>query len=160
MVWPHSPRGGAPLSPQRARSTSPNFSPESLTATGYQVTKVGVQVWVRARPLLPQEVRQAPMPPILKMYGEQHSGAITVCNPAAQSTAALASSYRSFCVDKSVWSASEQSRGGAPFMSQEDVYANASDAVDYVVNGFNCTVMAYGQMRSGKTYTMFGPERR
>mmetsp|Transcript_64003 Transcript_64003/g.202507 ORF Transcript_64003/g.202507 Transcript_64003/m.202507 type:complete len:323 (+) Transcript_64003:112-1080(+) len=41
---------------------------------------------------------------------------------------------------------------------QEDVYSQVSDHIAAVVGGYNCTVLAYGQTGTGKTYTMLGRE--
>ena len=44
--------------------------------------------------------------------------------------------------------------------TQEDTYEElASNVVDSVLQGFNGTVMAYGQTGTGKTFTIFGSER-
>ncbi|RNF04166.1 putative C-terminal motor kinesin [Trypanosoma rangeli] len=41
--------------------------------------------------------------------------------------------------------------------SQEAVFeATTADLVDSVLQGFNCTLLCYGQCGSGKTYTLFG----
>lgn len=41
--------------------------------------------------------------------------------------------------------------------SQEEVYANtAKDSVLSVLEGYNSTILAYGQTGTGKTYTMEG----
>ncbi|ELR10902.1 kinesin motor domain containing protein [Acanthamoeba castellanii str. Neff] len=43
--------------------------------------------------------------------------------------------------------------------TQEQVYEHiAKETVEDVLNGYNGTVMCYGQTGAGKTYTMFGPE--
>ena len=42
--------------------------------------------------------------------------------------------------------------------SQEDVYTSCGrELVTRVMDGFNATVMAYGQTGAGKTHTMTGP---
>eukprot|EP00474_Spongospora_subterranea_P008795 CRZ09253.1 hypothetical protein [Spongospora subterranea] len=43
------------------------------------------------------------------------------------------------------------------FSQQESVFDDISGIVDEVLEGFNCTVFAYGQTGTGKTYTMQGP---
>ena len=41
--------------------------------------------------------------------------------------------------------------------SQDEVYHRcASDLVSHVLDGYNATVMAFGQTGAGKTYTMTG----
>eukprot|EP00941_MAST-03F_sp_MAST-3F-sp1_P002821 g2821.t1 len=43
--------------------------------------------------------------------------------------------------------------------SQEDVYRyTAKEHVEDALNGFNCTVFAYGQTGAGKSHTMMGPQ--
>ncbi|CAI2386990.1 unnamed protein product [Moneuplotes crassus] len=39
---------------------------------------------------------------------------------------------------------------------QSDVYSFISDAVGGILKGVNCTILAYGQKNTGKSYTMFG----
>eukprot|EP00884_Botryococcus_braunii_P002389 jgi/Botrbrau1/12150/Bobra.0186s0062.2 len=47
-----------------------------------------------------------------------------------------------------------------PDSTQEKLYTNAiAPIVDEVLEGFNCTIFAYGQTGTGKTYTMEGGER-
>ncbi len=47
-----------------------------------------------------------------------------------------------------------------PDSTQEKLYNNAiAPIVDEVLEGFNCTIFAYGQTGTGKTYTMEGGER-
>ncbi|EKX47236.1 hypothetical protein GUITHDRAFT_69951 [Guillardia theta CCMP2712] len=44
--------------------------------------------------------------------------------------------------------------------TQEEVFhVVMKDSVDSVLNGFNATVLAYGQSGAGKTHTMFGTEK-
>lgn len=38
--------------------------------------------------------------------------------------------------------------------SQEDIYKIVKPLVEKVKDGYNCTVFAYGQTGTGKTYTM------
>ncbi|KAF0705698.1 hypothetical protein AaE_014403 [Aphanomyces astaci] len=42
--------------------------------------------------------------------------------------------------------------------SQHDVYGYMQSSVEQVVQGFNCTIFAYGQTGTGKTHTMMGPD--
>ena len=44
--------------------------------------------------------------------------------------------------------------------SQEEVYSRCStDIVARLMEGYNGTIMAYGQTGAGKTYTMSGPDK-
>lgn len=44
--------------------------------------------------------------------------------------------------------------------SQAEVFdAMGADVVDAVLSGYSGTLLAYGMTGSGKTYTMFGPQR-
>ena len=46
-----------------------------------------------------------------------------------------------------------------PTAKQEDIYNTAvKPIVDSVLEGFNGSIMAYGQTSSGKTHTMLGPD--
>lgn len=40
--------------------------------------------------------------------------------------------------------------------TQEDIYQFVAPALSSTLKGFNCTIFAYGQTGTGKTYTMFG----
>lgn len=41
--------------------------------------------------------------------------------------------------------------------SQEEIYEGVvSPLIDFSISGYNCTVFAYGQTGTGKTYTMIG----
>jgi kinesin family protein 11 len=42
--------------------------------------------------------------------------------------------------------------------SQSQLFDFVKDEVAEVINGINCTLFAYGQTNSGKTYTMFGSD--
>lgn len=43
-----------------------------------------------------------------------------------------------------------------PEAAQSDVYQQVQDSVSRVLEGYNSTIMAYGQTSSGKTHSMFG----
>ena len=43
------------------------------------------------------------------------------------------------------------------FVSGKRGTGDGVEAIERVMQGFNCTVFAYGQTGSGKTFTMFGP---
>jgi hypothetical protein len=42
--------------------------------------------------------------------------------------------------------------------TQSNLFDFVKDEVAEVINGINCTLFAYGQTNSGKTYTMFGSD--
>ena len=44
--------------------------------------------------------------------------------------------------------------------TQEDVFEFVKPSIIQVIQGYNCTVFAYGQTGTGKTYTMLGKERQ
>lgn len=44
-----------------------------------------------------------------------------------------------------------------PDSQQVEVYGIIRECTTSVLNGFNSTVLAYGQTSSGKTYSMYGP---
>ena len=48
-----------------------------------------------------------------------------------------------------------------PSSTQEDIYSfGVKEIIDSVLNGYNGTVLAYGQTSSGKTYTAMHTQRR
>lgn len=97
-----------------------------------------INVFVRCRPLTDQEKRL-----VLEVIPERNE--VKVLNRCS----GTGSSYdsRSFFFDQ-VFS---------PEARQEDVYRTVvRPLIDQVLLGFNCTVFAYGQTGTGKTYTMEG----
>ena len=63
----------------------------------------------------------------------------------------LAGWTRDFCFDRVLWP--EQS-------TQETLFEEVGEkAIEYVMNGFNCCIFAFGQTSSGKTHSMFGKVR-
>ena len=65
---------------------------------------------------------------------------------------------------RSVWVGPDESSGHSyavdavlsPDASQADVYAHASGLVDAVMQGYNATILAYGQTGAGKTHSVMG----
>lgn len=57
-----------------------------------------------------------------------------------------------FCFDYSFSSFNKMRKSGR----QEDVYAQLGSFITDALNGFNCSVLAYGQSGSGKSYSMIG----
>lgn len=44
--------------------------------------------------------------------------------------------------------------------TNDELYSNeVQPIVEQVINGYNCTIFAYGQTSSGKTYTMLGTKQ-
>ncbi|EGG24817.1 kinesin-1 [Cavenderia fasciculata] len=47
-----------------------------------------------------------------------------------------------------------------PETTQEDIFQQLQSTIDDILNGYNGTILCYGQTSSGKTFTMFGPDDR
>ncbi|KAK2997456.1 hypothetical protein RJ639_024521 [Escallonia herrerae] len=116
------------------------------SASGRQHDKekgVNVQVIVRCRPLSDDEVRV-------------HTPVVITCNDHRREVAAVQNIAnkqidRTFMFDKVFGPASQQ----------KDLYEQAvSPIVFEVLEGYNCTIFAYGQTGTGKTYTMEGGGRK
>ncbi|MCO5586466.1 hypothetical protein L7F22_040406 [Adiantum nelumboides] len=120
---------------------SPLFpaSPLSSASPKEKEKGVNVQVLLRCRPLNEDELRiNAPQ--------------VILCNDARREVI-IASKLidRTFTFDK-VFGQQAQ---------QKDLYDQAiSPIVNEVLEGFNCTIFAYGQTGTGKTYTMEGAARK
>ncbi|CAN6692561.1 unnamed protein product [Malus baccata var. baccata] len=104
---------------------------------------VNVQVLVRCRPLSEDEVRV-------------HTPVVISCNEGRREVAAIQNIAnkqidRTFAFDKVFGPASQQ----------KELYDQAvSPIVNEVLEGYNCTIFAYGQTGTGKTYTMEGGARK
>ena len=46
----------------------------------------------------------------------------------------------------------------SPHVQQDELFQEVEDLVQSAVDGYNVTIMAYGQTGAGKTYTMYGGE--
>lgn len=67
--------------------------------------------------------------------------------------------FVSFCVVFTLTTVHKQVFG--PSAQQKDLYDQAIvPIVHEVLEGFNCTIFAYGQTGTGKTYTMEGDSKR
>ncbi|CAL5200221.1 unnamed protein product [Lathyrus oleraceus] len=142
-------RGGGlvPLSPsQTPRSTDKPVrdlrSAESNSSSYSKYDKekgVNVQVLVRCRPLNEDEIRL-------------HTPVVISCNEGRREVAAVQSIAnkqidRTFVFDKVF----------GPTSQQKELYDQAVSPIVYeVLEGYNCTIFAYGQTGTGKTYTMEG----
>ncbi|KAJ1377030.1 P-loop containing nucleoside triphosphate hydrolase [Sesbania bispinosa] len=144
-------RGGLiPLSPsQTARSgEKPARDLRSMDSNSschkYDKDKgVNVQVLVRCRPLSDDEARL-------------HTPVVISCNEGRREVSAIQNIAnkqidRTFAFDKVF----------GPNSHQKELYEQAvSPIVNEVLEGYNCTIFAYGQTGTGKTYTMEGGARK
>lgn len=103
-----------------------------------------MQVILRCRPFNDEEIRQ-------------EISQVVTCSEVrkevvvSHSNAAVGKIERTFTFDKVF----------GPLSQQEDVFHQALvPIVDEVMEGFNCTIFAYGQTGTGKTYTMEGKGTR
>ncbi|KAK6144525.1 hypothetical protein DH2020_021345 [Rehmannia glutinosa] len=104
---------------------------------------VNVQVIVRCRPLSEDEVRL-------------HTPVVVSCNDSRREVCAIQNIAnkqidRTFLFDKVF----------GPSSQQKDLYEQAVCPIVFeVLEGYNCTIFAYGQTGTGKTYTMEGGGRK
>ncbi|XP_050291706.1 kinesin-like protein KIN-5D [Quercus robur] len=104
---------------------------------------VNVQVLVRCRPLSDDELRV-------------HTPVVISCNENRREVCAVQSIAnkqidRTFAFDKVF----------GPNSQQKELYEQSvSPIVNEVLEGYNCTIFAYGQTGTGKTYTMEGGARK
>ncbi|CAM8952706.1 unnamed protein product [Rhodiola kirilowii] len=143
-------RGGmVPVSPARTPRSSDRAARDSRTGdtnpSGKQDKEKGVnvQVIVRCRPLSDEEQRL-------------HTPVVVSCNESRREVAVaqnIANKQidRTFVFDKVF----------GPCSKQRDLYNQAvSSIVNEVLEGYNCTIFAYGQTGTGKTYTMEGEAKK
>ncbi|KAF3453779.1 hypothetical protein FNV43_RR04220 [Rhamnella rubrinervis] len=143
-------RGGlVSLSPsQTPRSSDKSArdlrSGDSNSSTRHDKDKgVNVQVLVRCRPLSEDEMRV-------------HTPVVISCHESRREVCAIQNIAnkqidRTFAFDKVFGPASQQ----------KELYDQAvSPIVNEVLEGYNCTIFAYGQTGTGKTYTMEGGLRK
>ncbi|BBN07677.1 kinesin family member 11 [Marchantia polymorpha subsp. ruderalis] len=104
---------------------------------------VNVQVLLRCRPFSEDELKSN-APQVISCY--EHRREVTVCQNIATKQI-----DRTFTFDKVF----------GPTSQQKDLYDQAViPIVHEVLDGFNCTIFAYGQTGTGKTYTMEGSGRK
>ncbi|KAL2629027.1 hypothetical protein R1flu_013713 [Riccia fluitans] len=104
---------------------------------------VNVQVLLRCRPFSEEELKSN-APQVISCY--DHRREVTVCQNIASKQI-----DRTFTFDKVF----------GPSSQQKDLYDQAVvPIVHEVLDGFNCTIFAYGQTGTGKTYTMEGGGRK
>ncbi|KAF9665472.1 hypothetical protein SADUNF_Sadunf16G0126300 [Salix dunnii] len=150
-------RGGgmASLSPSPSPSQTPRSTDKaardlrsgdshSNSSTKHDKEKgVNVQVIVRCRPLSEDELRV-------------HTPVVISCNEGRREVSAVQNIAnkqidRNFLFDKVF----------GPTSKQKELYDSAVSPIVYeVLEGYNCTIFAYGQTGTGKTYTMEGGARK
>ncbi|XP_040992775.1 kinesin-like protein KIN-5D [Juglans microcarpa x Juglans regia] len=143
-------RGGlVSLSPSQTPRSSDKLVRELRSGDSNSNTKndrdkgVNVQVLVRCRPLSEEELRI-------------HTPVVISCNESRREVSAVQSIAnkqidRTFAFDKVF----------GPTSQQKELYDQAvSPIVNEVLEGYNCTIFAYGQTGTGKTYTMEGGARK
>ncbi|GFP80330.1 125 kDa kinesin-related protein [Phtheirospermum japonicum] len=145
-------RGGGgmvPISPSQTPRSSDKASRDLRSGEGSFSGKhdkdkgVNVQVIVRCRPLSEDEVRL-------------RTPAVVSCNDSRREVCAVQNIAnkqidRTFLFDKVF----------GPSSQQKDLYDQAICPIVFeVLEGYNCTIFAYGQTGTGKTYTMEGGARK
>ncbi|KAL2508497.1 P-loop containing nucleoside triphosphate hydrolase superfamily protein [Forsythia ovata] len=147
-----SRRGGGgmvPISPSQTPRSSDKAVARDLRSEGSMSGKhdkdkgVNVQVIVRCRPLSEEEMRM-------------HTPVVISCNDNKREVCAVQNIAnkqidRTFLFDKVF----------GPSSQQKDLYDQAVCPIVFeVLEGYNCTIFAYGQTGTGKTYTMEGGARK
>ncbi|KAK7194526.1 kinesin [Novymonas esmeraldas] len=127
---------------------SPDYSDEAHLYTGVADTRDNFKVAVRVRPPLQRELHgYSPFVDVV-LTSPEHANTITLCDALdTEDGRGAVYSRQSYTFDHVHTAAA----------TQEDVYErSARPAVLSVLDGFNATLMAYGQTGTGKTYTMEG----
>ncbi|CAA0823153.1 P-loop containing nucleoside triphosphate hydrolases superfamily protein [Striga hermonthica] len=147
-----SRRGGAmvPISPSQTPRSSDKVARDLRSGEGNFSGKhdkdnkgVNVQVIVRCRPLSEDEARLRT--PVVISCNESRREVCAVQNIANKQI------DRTFLFDKVF----------GPSSQQKDLYDQAICPIVFeVLEGYNCTIFAYGQTGTGKTYTMEGGARK
>ncbi|XAR60517.1 Plus-end-directed kinesin ATPase [Bertholletia excelsa] len=143
-------RGGlVPLSPSQTPRSSDRPTRDLRSGDGNSSSKhdkekgVNVQVIVRCRPLSEDEMRLH-TPVVISCY-ENRREVSAIQNIANKQI------DRTFLFDKVF----------GPTSQQKDLYEQAVCPIVFeVLEGYNCTIFAYGQTGTGKTYTMEGGGRK
>ncbi|KAK9756698.1 hypothetical protein RND81_01G115500 [Saponaria officinalis] len=127
-------------------NSSRDLRPDSSTSNSSKVDRekgVNVQVIVRCRPLNDDEKRlQTPVVITCNEIRREISAAQFIANKQID---------RTFTFDKVF----------GPASKQKEVFDHAVSPLVYeMLEGYNCTIFAYGQTGTGKTYTMEGGTRK
>ncbi|KAG5477072.1 hypothetical protein LSCM1_05413 [Leishmania martiniquensis] len=131
-----------------ASSPTGHLDDADLYSSGAASTRDNFRVVVRVRPPLQRELHgYRPFVDVIQI-APQHASTITLCDALdTEDGRGAVYSRQSYTFDR-VYAADT---------TQEDVYeSSARPAVFSVLEGYNATLMAYGQTGTGKTYTMEG----
>ncbi|KAG5502931.1 hypothetical protein JKF63_04704 [Porcisia hertigi] len=146
-VQPHLQRSSPPLT---AGSVSQQHLDDANLSTDAGVTNThdNLRVAVRVRPPLPRELHCGRSFVDVVQIEPGHANSITLCDALEiEDGRGAVYSRQSYTFDR-VYGADA---------TQEEVYElSARPAVLSVLEGYNATLMAYGQTGTGKTYTMEG----
>eukprot|EP01071_Lankesteria_metandrocarpae_P010649 Lankesteria_metandrocarpae@DN5361_c0_g1_i1.p1 len=105
---------------------------------------VNVKVIVRVRPVVENERKDGAQFNVLQAKADTREVVVAQTIPGGRKAEAYS---KTFCFDGVC----------TQFATQEDVFhSHILPIVDEVLQGFNCTIFAYGQTGTGKTYTMEG----
>ncbi|KAL6576392.1 Kinesin-like protein KIN-14G [Orobanche hederae] len=102
-----------------------------------QDLKGNIRVYCRVRPFLPGQANGS------SAVEDVSDNTITIITPSK-----VGKGKKSFTFNKCF----------GPCSSQEEVFADTQPLIRSVVDGYNVCIFAYGQTRSGKTFTMTGPK--
>eukprot|EP00928_Gymnodinium_smaydae_P011391 TRINITY_DN14209_c2_g1_i2.p1 TRINITY_DN14209_c2_g1~~TRINITY_DN14209_c2_g1_i2.p1 ORF type:complete len:954 (-),score=150.98 TRINITY_DN14209_c2_g1_i2:431-2959(-) len=100
-----------------------------------------VRVYCRVRPLVPRELETKQQDVICC----KDDFSLSVGPGAADTGAAQSGTQTNFDFD-ACWSPG----------TQEDIFDGVKDLVQSAIDGYNCTIFAFGQTGAGKTHTMYG----
>ncbi|GAB2274291.1 Kinesin-like protein KIN-5D [Dionaea muscipula] len=140
--------GGTNVSPSRTprsteKSTRDLRSGDSNPSKNDKDKGVNVQVILRCRPLNEDEQRV-------------NTPVVIACNEIRREVSAA-----QFIANKQIDRTFAFDKVFGPASKQKDLFDHAiSPVVNEVLEGYNCTIFAYGQTGTGKTYTMEGGARK
>lgn len=108
--------------------------------------KAKINVVVRMRPLLPQELSEGGKSQLVTLNNSTNT--VKYSPLTFRLASAKGKTGREYCFDKVF----------GPETSQEQLFSECGipSLIEKVVEGYHATIFAYGQTGSGKTYTMEG----
>lgn len=129
--------------PAPSASSSNSSSNATAAPSAKSNNNNNIQVVVRCRGVSPSEVRQEA--PVVATVPSTRGSTVTLTDP---SVATATTIPRSWDFGNNVY---------GPSAKQAMVYDHvAKPLLEQVLEGYNCTIFAYGQTGTGKTYTMEG----